>query len=86
MCVKNLKGAIYTKHGSRVSQLNGARTDNMKKKTITREQWKELCKKYDFWCDYDGISDATYQQAETFIKASAHSDHLFYPMGEFHEC
>lgn len=35
---------------------------------ITKDQWIEICKKYDCWCNFEDVEDATYQQAESFIK------------------
>lgn len=35
---------------------------------ITKDQWIEICKKYDSWCNFEDVEGATYQQAENFIK------------------
>ena len=35
---------------------------------VTKEQWKELCRKYNKWCDFCDVSNCTYEQAEWYIK------------------
>jgi len=40
----------------------------MEKQKVTIEQWKDICKKYDRWCNYDEVKDYTYEQAEAYVK------------------
>ena len=35
---------------------------------ITKEQWIELCKKYDKWCSFEEVKNCTYDEAEEYIK------------------
>lgn len=37
-------------------------------KSITKNQWIELCQKYNKWCEYETVQNSSYEQAENFIK------------------
>lgn len=44
---------------------------------ITKEQWLELCKKYDKWCSYEEVKDcSSVEIAEIYIKTMP----VFVPM------
>lgn len=34
---------------------------------ITKEQWKEICKRIGVWCNFDEVKDLTYEEAEHYI-------------------
>ncbi len=37
--------------------------------TVTKEQWKEICAKYEKWCLFDEVKDFTYERAEAYVKS-----------------
>ena len=38
------------------------------KKTVSKEEWQELCKKYNKYCSFEEVKDCTLDEAESYIK------------------